>query len=467
MSRFARTILILLAVLFVLPAAALADGIDPLGFRFAASTFSAHEHDGAATITVTRANTLLAAQVRYVTTHGTALPGSDYTTEKGVLDFAAGQGSATFAVPVVDHGIAGVARTVNLSLFGSTIDLGSPSTAVLTILQDDVNLITRNPGNPLALAASPPSNDPLTGAQPFVDRQYAPAAVEARKLSRHQPRTAGLISVIARQPTVHRFGNWTPDPKNDVARFLARAAHQSPRTVPEISTYYLVDRSVSHGKCGGVSDPSSRPAKYDRWINRFAQGIGQYQTIVFLEMDSIITSGCLSSHGVQVRMAELKDAMSVLSKLPRTVVYVDAGAADALPATRVARLLNMAGISQIQGFFLNSTHYDWTSHEINYGEQISRLTGGKHFVVNTAVNGRGPLVPASRVKSGNEVLCNPPGRGLGPLPSFATGYPDVDAFAWIGQPGNSGGTCNGGPSTGTFWPALAASLVKHADFRVR
>ena len=50
---------------------------------------------------------------------------------------------------------------------------------------------------------------------------------------------------------------------------------------------------------------------------------------------------------------------------------------------------------EIQGFFLNATHFDWTSHEIAYGEQISRLTGGKHFVVNTARTAGVPLFPAT------------------------------------------------------------------------
>jgi endoglucanase len=125
-------------------------------------------------------------------------------------------------------------------------------------------------------------------------------------------------------------------------------------------------------------------------------------------------------------------------------------------------------VSQIQGFFVNSTHFDWTSHEIKYGEEVSRLTGGKHFVVNTAENGRGPLVPSSRVKYGNEILCNPPGRGLGPLPTFNTGFPNVDAFAWIAYPGRSGGQCRpGAPPTGTFWVPLALSLARNADFAVR
>jgi endoglucanase len=189
---------------------------------------------------------------------------------------------------------------------------------------------------------------------------------------------------------------------------------------------------------------------------------------MFLEMDSLITVGCLSHHGVDVRMQELRDATTILSKVPHLVVYLDAGAADASPAWLMARLLKRAGVSQIQGFFLNSTHFDWTSREIRYGQQISRMTGGKHFVVNTAVNGQGPLIPSSRVLYGNEVLCNPPGRGLGPKPTFNTGFRTVDAFAWIGNPGKSGGACvPGAPPTGTFWPELAASLVTHANFHVR
>jgi endoglucanase len=149
------------------------------------------------------------------------------------------------------------------------------------------------------------------------------------------------------------------------------------------------------------------------------------------------------------------------------VVYLDAGAADAVGARKVARLLDGAGVSEIQGFFLNSTHFDWTTKEIRYGQKISRMTGGRHFVINTAENGRGPLVPRNRVRMGNEILCNPPHRGLGPRPTFDTGFPNVDAFAWIAYPGKSGGLCRpGAPPTGFFWPKLALDLVRHAHFGV-
>ena len=40
---------------------------------------------------------------------------------------------------------------------------------------------------------------------------------------------------------------------------------------------------------------------------------------------------------------------------------------------------------------LNATHYDWTKANIRHGLDISRRVGGKHFIINTAENGRGPV----------------------------------------------------------------------------
>src|SRR5205823_6574163 len=128
-----------------------------------------------------------------------------------------------------------------------------------------------------------------------------------------------------------------------------------------------------------------------------------------------------------------------------------------------------------QGFFLNATHFDWTSREIRYGRRISAMIGGKHFAINTGVGGQGPLRPRDIVRTGNEVLCNPIGRGLGPKPTTDTGHPRVDMFAWTTNPGESGGQCQdqpgyelpGAPPGGVFWPDYALMLVNNADFRVR
>ena len=57
----------------------------------------------------------------------------------------------------------------------------------------------------------------------------------------------------------------------------------------------------------------------------------------------------------------------------------------------MAKTLRAVGIAKVRGFMLNATHYDWTRNNIKYGLELSRLIGGKHFVINTAENGRGPI----------------------------------------------------------------------------
>ena len=316
------------------------------------------------------------------------------------------------------------------------------------------------PAAPSGDQTAPTAGDPLSSDRFFVDPQTASA-----KAAKRYP----ALSVIAREPGTERFGsfsfgaNGVPDIRTAVSRYLTRAAWQAPATVPMLATYRVVD-----GHCGHWADPPADQAAYHDFIAGFAQGIGSTKAVLFLEMDSLITTPCLSAQGLDVRMNELNDAINILTAdCPGLVIYLDAGAADALPVRRTASLLVRAGVGKIQGFFLNSTHFDWTGKEIAYGEQISRLAGGKHFVVNTAENGQGPLIPRNRAKDGNEVLCNPPGRGLGPLPTATTGYPNVDAFAWIADPGKSGGQCvPGAPPTGAYWPAYALMLARNANFAV-
>jgi endoglucanase len=447
------------------PAFAHAAPLDPLGFRFSAPAYTVHENAGAAMITIERTNVAQEAQIRYLTTPGTAIRDQDYTPVKSMIDFQPGQASATFRVPVVDHHLPGIPMTFKVALFGpSPIGLGTPSNAVVTIINDDPVSVVRDPLNPLGLPTPPPASEPLSGAQPFIDYHHSLAGRQAAAWRKVHPRAAGMLDVIAGQPQPERYGNWSgPNVGRQVAQFLTRADQEQPGTVPELSTYYLV-----HGHCHHCSDPPWREGAYHKWIQSLAAGIGDHRAILFLEMDSLITVGNLSRHGLAVRLHELHDAFDILSTVPRLVTYVDAGAADAVPVAKTASMLRRAGVSEIRGFFVNSTHFDWTSREIRYGRQISALTGGAHFVVNTAENGRGPLRPRDRVHHGNEVLCNPPGRGLGPKPTFATGYPLVDAFAWIASPGKSGGPCRpGAPRTGWFWPKLALELVRHADFHVR
>ena len=73
-----------------------------------------------------------------------------------------------------------------------------------------------------------------------------------------------------------------------------------------------------------------------------------------------------------------------------TAVYIDAGHSGWLKPAEDAKLLKEAGIDEADGFALNVSNYKSTSTEIPYGKEISKLLGGKHFVIDTSRNGNGP-----------------------------------------------------------------------------
>ena len=104
----------------------------------------------------------------------------------------------------------------------------------------------------------------------------------------------------------------------------------------------------------------------------------------------------------------------------------------------------------------------WTSIEDAYATAIAKRTGGAHFIVNTADNGRGPLHNQHPSTEGVEDLCNPPNRGLGIRDTTDTGLRYGDAYMWTHPPGDSSG-CGGGPPGNTFWPERAETEAAHAD----
>jgi endoglucanase len=314
----------------------------------------------------------------------------------------------------------------------------------------------RSSANPLELTPAPPASDPLVGARWFVNRGDDAQRQMRYWLATGQTSLANLMAKLAEEPQTAHFGSFTTNVRADLRRYLHRVRRG---TVAILSTYDL-----PHLGCLHRSDTPAENLAFRHWIRAFARAIGRHRTVVFLEEDALITVGCLSPLGLDVRMSELAYATRVLGRLPHTVTYLDAGAADGDPSPhRMARLLRRAGERHVRGFFLNASHFDWTSNELRYGNQVARILH-THFVVSTSVNGQGPLRPANRVANGNEILCNPPGRGLGPRPTTDTGDPRADAFMWIGIPGRSDGTCHpGDPPNATWFPAYALGLAKNAN----
>ncbi len=286
----------------------------------------------------------------------------------------------------------------------------------------------------------PGASAALASARLFVDRD-SPARKQADAWRRARPADAELMERIAAQPVGKWFGGWNRDVRGDVDRVMDRSGG----SVPVLVAYNVPNRDCGSYSAGGERDARS----YGRWIRAFADGLEGRRAVVVLEPDALAGMDCLGTPAQQERLAILRDAVSVL-KGANALVYIDAGHARWKSPAAMASRLGKAGIGQADGFALNVSNYIATRENIVFGEQLSAKVGGKHFLIDTSRNGLGTA-------SG---WCNPGGQALGPAPTTRTGHPLVDALLWIKQPGESDGTCNGGPKAGQWWPEYALGLAQ-------
>src|SRR5262249_37195371 len=109
--------------------------------QLAADSLTVDEYAGVATVTVTRTGgNAGGVTVHYATSNGTATAGADYTGASGTLTFAANESSKAFTVAILNDTFDEGDETfgVTLSNPGGGATLGSPSKAVVTILDEDV-----------------------------------------------------------------------------------------------------------------------------------------------------------------------------------------------------------------------------------------------------------------------------------------------------------------------------------------
>ncbi len=168
--------------------------------------------------------------------------------------------------------------------------------------------------------------------------------------------------------------------------------------------------------------------------------------MVVLEPDAL-SLDCLYENSVGL----LAEAVSILKSNVHISVYIDAGHSNWVPSADMATRLVDANVGTADGFSLNVSNFYTNEENIIYGEEVSALIGGKHFIMDTGRNGNG----------WNGEWCNPSGRSLGENPNTQTGNSLVDAFLWVKPPGESDGTCNGGPSAGAWWAEYALGLVQN------
>jgi endoglucanase len=277
----------------------------------------------------------------------------------------------------------------------------------------------------------------------------SPALKQALDWKSSRPADAAIMQKIGNQSAGIWFGGWNADLKGDVERVMMKAKETN--SIPTLVAYNIPARD-----CGGYSSGGANSIKsYSDWMNRFSAGIGSGKAIVILEPDSLAGITCLSNSMQTDRYAMLKNAVSVLkTKNPNAKIYIDAGHANWIDSTTMSSRLIKSGLSGSVGFSLNVSNFVSTDDNIKYGQALSQKTNGAHFVIDTSRNGLGS----------NGEWCNPSGRALGQSPSLSTGKSLVDAYLWIKPVGESDGSCNGGPSAGSWWAEYALDMAKRANY---
>jgi endoglucanase len=295
---------------------------------------------------------------------------------------------------------------------------------------------------------APASGNPLQGVS-FYTNPNSNAKRQADLWKTSRPTDALQMEKIYSQPEAKWLGDWNSNIYTDTKTYVDQAAALG--KVPVMIAYNIPQRDCGSYSAGGANNPDG----YRAWIKGLADGIGTRNAVVILEPDALTLTDCLSSTDKATRFLLIKEAISTLRAKGGTIVYVDAGHSNWIAANEMATRLKSAGIELANGFALNVSNYNWTADQIKYGETISSQIGGKHFVVDTSRNGTGP--------NGGE-WCNPQGRALGAKVTTSTGSAYTDAFLWLKNPGESDGTCNGGPSAGVWWPEYALGLAQRAGY---
>jgi endoglucanase len=289
-----------------------------------------------------------------------------------------------------------------------------------------------------------PGAEPLGHLPLFVERE-SPASQQVEAWRSSRPQDAAYLTRIANEANAIWFGDWNRDVAGavrDVVRTSAAAG-----ALPVLVAYNIPQRDCGSHSAGGAPDG---PA-YLAWIRDFARGLSGGRALVVLEPDATASLDCLSASARAERLDLLSQAVSLL-KAAGARVYVDAGHPFWRTAGEMAPVLRAAGVEAADGFALNVSNYHATGANVSYGESLSRLLGGARFVIDTSRNGIGTADPAD--------WCNAPGQALGERPRINPGPPLVDAYLWIKRPGESDGTCNGGPAAGQWWAEYALGLAQ-------
>jgi endoglucanase len=227
---------------------------------------------------------------------------------------------------------------------------------------------------------------------------------------------------------------------------ITRLLNRADPLLPIMVIYNLPNRDMGNYSKGGASSDDT----YLQFIETFAKTLGDRQPIVIYEPDGLPHTTLMEKKPAQKRLELMKQSLSILRENCNAHVYADIGHSNWLDPETAGKLLNSVCNSETRGFSVNVSNYRTTKESVKWAERVREYADVDYYVVDTSRNGAGPY--------GNE-WCNPPERALGIPPTTHTQLEHCDAYLWIKVPGESDGTCNGGPPAGKFWLEYARDLV--------
>lgn len=324
-------------------------------------------------------------------------------------------------------------------------------------------LSLRSPANDLATGKPPePTTTPAPGIHPadgslrssaifpggiFLDEHNHAAEATRRMQAAGNPKAAALAR-ISSQPTAIWLGDEMPVDSLGplLAQYVADARQEQ-------KTLVFVLYAIPNRDCGGLSAGGLTTEQYRTWTRKIASALDGTRSVVLVEPDSLaMLSEKQCAAEVRSRPALIRSTVDLLIAAGLSV-YLDGGNSHWVAPATMASLLESAGARESRGFFTNVSNFYRVDQERAYAETLSHLLGGKHFVTDVSRNGNG----------WRGAWCNPSGAALGQAPHVSAGTTHLDALLWVKHPGDSDGTCNGGPRAGVWWERYALDLVANGQ----
>ncbi|KAL3662299.1 hypothetical protein V7S43_012626 [Phytophthora oleae] len=214
-----------------------------------------------------------------------------------------------------------------------------------------------------------------------------------------------------------------------------------------IVVYGIPNKDCNAGYSSGGT--VSNTADYKTFLSDLTTAVGDRKVLYVVEPDAVgllaEDGGCGSSAGY---LDNLKVAVKALSANANAELYVDVGywtlAYDSQRSKVVTVMKELATSGTLKGIAINTSNYRSTSQISELCTNFQTAMGSKSMTC-IADTSRNYVAPTTTD------WCNVLTAGIGAPPTSETNVSNLDYFMWIKPPGESDGTCNGGPAAGSFF----------------